>query len=78
MPTVLLLERFRFYFFSGEGTEPAHIHVKKGNAKGKIWLVPTFEMDYMYGFTVIEKRRIGEIVNSHRIVFIEKWNEYFR
>ena len=77
MPTVLLLEGFRFYFFSGEGTEPAHIHVKKGNAKGKIWLVPYAEIDYMYGFTITEKRRISEIVNSNRIMFIEKWNEHF-
>lgn len=38
MPTVLTLEGFRFYFFSEEGAEPAHIHVKKGSAKGKIWL----------------------------------------
>ncbi len=78
MPTVLLLDGFRFYFFSGEGTEPAHIHVKKANAKGKIWLVPSTEIDYMYGFTISEKRRISEIVTAHRVMFIEKWNEHFR
>ena|SRR5260221_7131246 len=78
MPTVLVLDGFRFYFFSGEGTEPAHIHIKKGEARGKVWLVPHAEIDYLYGFTVSERRRINEIVALNRSLFIEKWNEYFR
>jgi Domain of unknown function (DUF4160) len=72
MPTVLILDGFRFYFFSGEGTEPTHIHVKKGNAKGKIWLVPSVQIDYLYGFTISERRRINEIITLNRIQFIEK------
>ena len=40
MPTVLLKDGFRFFFYSDEGSEPAHIHVKKGDAEGKIWLEP--------------------------------------
>ena len=45
MPTILLLEGFRFFFYSNENDEPAHIHVKKGDAEGKIWLEPDLEID---------------------------------
>jgi len=40
MPTILRKDGFRFYFYSNENDEPAHIHVEKGDAEGKIWLVP--------------------------------------
>jgi hypothetical protein len=32
--------RFRFYFFSNEREEPAHIHVKAAEAEAKFWLDP--------------------------------------
>jgi hypothetical protein len=77
MPTVLLIKGFRFYFFSGEGTEPCHIHVKKGDAKGKIWLLPAIEEDYLYGFTIAQRKEIEKIVKENRSLLIEKWNEHF-
>jgi hypothetical protein len=40
MPTLLNIEGFRFYFFSNEGTEPAHVHVEKGDGTAKFWLNP--------------------------------------
>lgn len=41
MPTVLTQQGFKFHFYSDEGNEPAHIHVKKGDGRGKWWLEPT-------------------------------------
>jgi len=35
MPTVLVVDGFRFFFWSNEGTEPPHIHVEKADAAGK-------------------------------------------
>ncbi|MEM9328783.1 MAG: DUF4160 domain-containing protein [Bacteroidota bacterium] len=78
MPTVLILEGFRFHFYSDEGNEPCHIHIKKGDGRGKIWLLPTFEEDYYYEFTEQEKKKIRKIVEEHYEFFIEKWNEYFK
>lgn len=40
MPTVLRMGRYRFYFFSNEGEEPPHIHVKSGGEEAKFWLDP--------------------------------------
>jgi hypothetical protein len=40
MPTALKLMGFRFFFFSGEGLEPPHIHVEHGDKVAKFWLNP--------------------------------------
>lgn len=40
MPTVLRVGRYRFYFFSNEGQEPPHIHVKANSDQAKFWLDP--------------------------------------
>ena len=49
MPTILVVEGFRFYFFSNEGTEPAHVHVEKGDGTAKFWLQPV-ELVHSDGF----------------------------
>ncbi|MEQ8882161.1 MAG: DUF4160 domain-containing protein [Cyclobacteriaceae bacterium] len=77
MPTVLTIDGFKFLFYSDEGNEPCHIHIKKGGATGKIWLLPDFDEDYYYGFTEQEKRKIRKLVKENYEFLIEQWNEYF-
>ncbi|QEC55763.1 DUF4160 domain-containing protein [Flavisolibacter ginsenosidimutans] len=77
MPTVLLLNGFRFFFYSRENKEPAHIHVAKGDAEGKIWLEPILEIAYFIRFTNSEQKQIIEIVTAHQQQFKNHWNEYF-
>jgi hypothetical protein len=77
MPTVLFLNGFRFFFYSNENNEPAHIHVTKGNAEGKIWLEPVTETAWLYGFTKPEENAIWQIVTEHEQLFKNKWYEYF-
>jgi uncharacterized protein DUF4160 len=40
VPTVLLVDGYRFFFFSNEGTEAPHIHVERGDDYAKLWLEP--------------------------------------
>ncbi len=40
MPTVLRIRGLRFFFFSLEGNEPAHIHVEQAERFAKFWLDP--------------------------------------
>jgi hypothetical protein len=40
MPTILRLDGYRFYFYSGEGNEPPHIHIEFGDKLAKYWLDP--------------------------------------
>ena len=78
MPTIEEIDGFRFLFYSDEGNERCHIQVRKGGGNAKIWLLPELEEQYYYGFTVSERRKIRQLVEEKRSLFISKWNEYFK
>ncbi len=78
MPTVLTINGFNFSFYSDEGSEPCHIHVKKGEGKGKLWLEPEIEEVYSYGFTLPQRRQIRKITEKHHQFLIDQWYEYFQ
>lgn len=40
MPTVLRVGPYRFFFYSGDGGEPPHIHVERDQYVAKVWLDP--------------------------------------
>jgi hypothetical protein len=40
MPTVLRVGGYRFFFYSREGKEPAHVHVEQAERYAKFWLNP--------------------------------------
>ncbi len=76
MPTVHREAGFRFFFFSNEGFELAHIHVEKGDAYAKLWLQP-ISFAEAEGFHGSDLRMILRIVHQERQKFLEKWNDYF-
>jgi hypothetical protein len=76
MPTVLRVGRFRFFFFSNEGEEPPHVHVKAGDEEAKFWLFPV-DLAANYGFQGRELNQIQRIVEEHQDELLETWNEYF-
>lgn len=75
MPTVLRVGRYRFYFFSNEGKEPPHIHVKAAEDQAKFWLDP-IALASNYGFRAHELSEIEQIVREHQIEFLEVWYEH--
>jgi hypothetical protein len=77
MPTVLRIGRFRFYFFSNEREEPAHIHVRAAENEAKFWLNPT-QLASNYGFSGRELTELERLVEQNESFFLEVWNEYFR
>ena len=76
MPTILREGPYRFYFYSSDGEEPPHIHVQRDEAMAKYWLKP-IRLDYSISFRPIELRRIQAIIEDHRDIIMENWNEYF-
>ena len=76
MPTVLHMVLFRFFFFSNEGEEPPHIHVKAGEHEAKFWLNPV-ELAVSYGFNGRELGKVERLVEEHQDEFSEAWNEHF-
>jgi Domain of unknown function (DUF4160) len=74
-PTVLQVNGYRFYVFSREHAyEPAHMHVRKGGAVGKLWLDP-IDWEYMEGFTRPEQRRIVELVRQSHDLLLRAYRE---
>ena len=76
MPTVLRVGPFRFFFFSNERQEPAHVHVKAGDDEAKFWLKPVL-LAANYGFNGRQLSRIQRLVEEHRNELLEAWNEYW-
>jgi len=75
MPTVLWVGRFRFFFYSNEGQEAPHIHVKAGGDEAKFWLNP-IALATNHGFNGRELSEIERLVEQHRIGLLEAWNEH--
>lgn len=75
MPTVLPVGRYRFYFFSDEGKEPPHIHIKAAEDQAKFWLDP-IALASNYGFKAHELNEIERIIREHQIEFLEAWHEH--
>lgn len=76
MPTILLTQGFRFFFFSQEGNEPPHIHVEHGDKVAKYWLNPV-GLSSSTDFRSHELKKVRMLVIENRHLFLEKWNEYF-
>ncbi len=76
MPTLLRLEGFRFFFYSREGNEAAHVHVENSDGVAKFWLRPV-KLDWSRGLKVRELSRAEEIVVDNRDAFEARRNEYF-
>lgn len=73
MPALLRVRGYRFFFFSMEGREPAHIHVAHAVRYAKFWLVPV-ELAEVRGFRAHELTQIRRIVLENKQFFLEEWN----
>jgi hypothetical protein len=76
MPTLLRWKGYRFFFYSADGWEPAHIDVVKDGKEVKLWLNDVSVAVNM-GYSA---RELGEIIRKtrdERGVFMEAWNGYF-
>ena len=76
MPAIGDIGPYRFFFYSAEGREPPHVHVRRGRATAKFWLNPV---------RLARSRRIGDhellairkIVEENQDRILEAWNEHF-
>jgi hypothetical protein len=76
MPNVLKIGKYRFFFFSREGNEPAHIHVESDDNYAKFWLEPV-TLAKSIGYSGREINEIKKIVLQNETLFKERWHEYF-
>lgn len=76
MPTVLRIGPYRFYFFSHEPNEPAHVHVDRDDESAKFWL-ESVGLARNFGFSARELRELERLVEEHREEMLKAWHEYF-
>jgi len=76
MSTVLRVDPCRFHFYSADGVEAPHIHVRAGKARAKFWLSPV-RFATSVGFKPHELRKIERLVIKRQQLFLEVWYDYF-
>ena len=76
MPTVLRSGPYRFFFYAGDGCEPAHIHIERDSCEAKFWLDPV-RIERSHGFRSSDIQRIQELVEDNQVVLREAWDEFF-
>ncbi len=62
MSTVIRIGHFRFHFYSDEGSEPPHIHVRSPDGECKFWLEPIIILASNRGIPSHELREVERLV----------------
>jgi hypothetical protein len=75
MRTVLRVGRFRLFFYSNEGQEPPHIHIRAGADEAKFWLDP-IALAANHGFNGRDLGEIERLIDQHRATLLEAWDEH--
>ena len=75
MPTILLIEGFRFFFYSNEHL-PMHIHIEKAEKTPKV-NIENIEVIKSTGFNSKDLKLISNLVLENQELLNRKWNEYF-
>lgn len=75
MPTVLLKNGYRFFFYINDHLPP-HIHIERENKTAKFNLEPV-ELVSSKRFNARELSEIRKLVVQNSESFKIKWNEYF-
>lgn len=74
MPVVFRELGFVFFFYSNEGQEPIHIHVRKAGGFAKFWMEP-IDLEFSQGLKVQDIRLAEELIVAHSDIIIQRWNE---
>ena len=73
---VLRLGPYRFFFYSNENGEPAHIHIQREKMLAEFWLKPV-ALASSTRFPPKELRKLEQLVVENKEAFLEAWNGYF-
>jgi hypothetical protein len=76
MPTILI-EGYKFRFYSSDIQEPPHVHVIRGDNVAKIWLAD-FMVQSNNGYNQRELNRILGLARENQTRLLEAWHEHFR
>lgn len=75
MPTIII-DGYKFRFYSSDINEPPHVHVLSGEDEAKIWLQPVV-IEYNRGYNQRELNRVLKLTRQNQDRFLEAWNAHF-
>ena len=75
MSTILLIEGFRFFFYSNEHL-PMHIPIEKAEKTAQV-NIENIELIKSFGVNSKELNLISNLVLENQELLNRKWNEYF-
>ncbi|HEX9669166.1 MAG TPA: DUF4160 domain-containing protein [Thermoanaerobaculia bacterium] len=75
MPTIRIAG-YKFRFYSSDVTEPPHVHVFRGGARAKVWLLPV-ALAWNRGYGPAELNRVMKLTQWHQSALLEAWNDHF-
>ena len=79
MPTILLIDGWRFFFYANERNEPIHIHCRKAEKECKYWLdVDSFDVieAYTYNMNNKDKRIVKKIIFEYFELIEKSWDDF--
>lgn len=76
MPTVLRIGSFRFHFYSDEGSEPPHIHVRTPDGDSKFWLEPSIMLAMNRGVKPQDLRQIERLIFEHQETLKKAYHDH--
>jgi hypothetical protein len=78
VPVAFRYKGYRFFFFSNEGDplEPMHVHVRRGEAVAKFWMLPQISLAESYGMKSAELRELMQVAENSRELIEGYWNEH--
>jgi hypothetical protein len=75
MPTILI-DGYKFRFYSSDIFEPPHVHVIKAEKVAKIWLQP-ISVQSNRGYNLAELNLVLRLARQNQARLLEAWNDYF-
>ena len=79
MPTALIIQGWRLFFYMNERNEPPHIHVRKGDIDCKFWLkVEAYDIEEVYGYNLSPRtrRQIRKIIFENFDYLVESYQRF--
>jgi hypothetical protein len=79
MPTVMLINGWRFYFYANERNEPIHIHCRKGDKECKYWLNRkdfSVAEAYAYRMTGGDRREVKRTIFEFFEQIEKEWDKF--
>jgi hypothetical protein len=76
VPTIDDIGPYKLFFYSAEGNEPPHVHIRQGRATAKFWLNPV-RLAKSRRIDDHELRTLRKIVEENQQKILEAWNEHF-